>query len=130
MATKKSKKISHKDAATSFLQMVIAGKTHEAYTAYVRKEMRHHNVSFAGDAASLEKAMEEDNVQHPRKFIDIKRAVQQGDVVMVHSHVRLEASQPGYATVHIFRFDGDCIAEMWDIIQAVPESSPNKNGMF
>jgi predicted SnoaL-like aldol condensation-catalyzing enzyme len=36
----------------------------------------------------------------------------------------------GFALVHIFRFAGDRIIEMWDIAQAVPEISPNKNGMF
>jgi predicted SnoaL-like aldol condensation-catalyzing enzyme len=32
--------------------------------------------------------------------------------------------------VHIFRFRGDKIVELWDLGQEVPESSPNENGMF
>jgi predicted SnoaL-like aldol condensation-catalyzing enzyme len=32
--------------------------------------------------------------------------------------------------VHIFRFDGDRIAEPWDIGQPVPAESVNTNGMF
>jgi hypothetical protein len=32
--------------------------------------------------------------------------------------------------VHIFRFQNDLIAELWDIGQAVPENSPNQFGMF
>jgi predicted SnoaL-like aldol condensation-catalyzing enzyme len=31
--------------------------------------------------------------------------------------------------VHIFRFDGGLIAELWDIGQPVPEDSPNERGL-
>jgi predicted SnoaL-like aldol condensation-catalyzing enzyme len=34
------------------------------------------------------------------------------------------------ALVHIFRFEGNLIAELWDIGQAAPENSPNEYGMF
>lgn len=34
------------------------------------------------------------------------------------------------AVVHIYRFEGEKIAEMWDISQEIPENSPNENGMF
>ena len=36
----------------------------------------------------------------------------------------------GFAVVHIFRFDGDRIVELWDLAQEVPDHSPNANGMF
>ena len=35
-----------------------------------------------------------------------------------------------YAVVHILRFDGAKIAEMWDIGQEIPKDSPNALGMF
>ena len=36
----------------------------------------------------------------------------------------------GTAAVHIFRFQGDRVIELWDVGQPVPENSPNENGMF
>ena len=57
-------KKSRKEAAVSFLRLVVAGKIREAYAAYVRPDMRHHNMAFRGDAASLEKAMEENHAQY------------------------------------------------------------------
>jgi hypothetical protein len=36
----------------------------------------------------------------------------------------------GAAVVHTFRFEGDRIAELWDIGQPVPADSVNDNGMF
>jgi predicted SnoaL-like aldol condensation-catalyzing enzyme len=121
---------SHKNAAISFLHFIVAGKIREAYATYTAKEMRHHNTEFAGDAASLEKAMEVNHSQYPHKIIDIKHALEDDDLVAVHSHVRMRTEEPGIAVVHFFRFEDDRIIEMWDIRQAVPENSTNENGMF
>jgi len=33
-------------------------------------------------------------------------------------------------SVHLFRFEGDHIVELWDIGQPVPAESVNTNGMF
>lgn len=130
MTTGNEGKISHKAAALSFLQLVAARKIREAYATYVAREMRHHNPWYAGDAASLERGMEEAHTMHPHTVVDVKRAIEDGDLVAVHSHVRMSADEPGFATAHIFRFDRDRIVEMWDIGQPVPKESPNTNGMF
>jgi len=42
----------------------------------------------------------------------------------------LKPDMPEIAAVHIVRFDGDRIVEMWDVGQQVPAESPNENGMF
>jgi len=48
----------------------------------------------------------------------------------VHAHVRHKPDDLGAALVDIFRLQGDCIVELWDVGQAVPADSPNENGMF
>ena len=121
---------SRRETAVSFLRLVVAGKIREAYAAYLRPDMRHHNMAFPGDAASLEKAMEENHARYPHKVFDVKRTLEDGDLVAVHSLVRLRKDEPGFAAVHLFRFEGDLIAEMWDVGQAVPADSPDGNGMF
>ena len=121
---------SYKDAATEFLTMVAAGNVREAYGKHVAANFRHHNPSFRGDAASLMAAMEENAAKNPDKSFEIKLALQEGDLVAVFSRVRQKPADPGGAVVHIFRFQGDRISEFWDIGQAVPEKSPNENGMF
>jgi predicted SnoaL-like aldol condensation-catalyzing enzyme len=42
----------------------------------------------------------------------------------------MNPGESGVAVVHIFRFQGDRIAELWDIGQPVPQDSPNQAGMF
>ncbi len=130
MAKDKPTRSSRKSIAQAFLHLVISGKIHEAYATHVRQDMKHHNPYYAGDAASLERGMQENDAEFPTKTIDIRHVLEDGNLVAVHSHVTLQPGQPGFATVHMFRFEGDRIVELWDIVQAIPEDSKNTNGMF
>ena len=121
---------SHRIAAESFLKLVSSGEVRKAYDTYIDKGFRHHNAYFSADAQSLMKGMEDNARQNPQKQIEIKQTIEEGDRVAVFSHVRHNPAEPGYALVHIFRFAGDRIVEMWDVAQEVPASSPNANGMF
>ena len=121
---------SHKDAATSFLRLVALGKVREAYQKYVGANFRHHNPSFRGDTDSLRIAMEENAAKNPNKVLEVQRAPEDGDLVAIHSRVRQNRDERGGAVVHIFKFRGERIVELWDIGQPVPENSPNENGMF
>jgi predicted SnoaL-like aldol condensation-catalyzing enzyme len=63
-------------------------------------------------------------------MLDVKLALEDGSYVAVHSHIRQHPQDRGAAVVHLFRFENDRIAELWDVGQAVPPESPNQNGMF
>lgn len=119
-----------KEAAIDFLNLVASGKVREAYDRHVAPGFRHHNPFFSGDAESLRAAMAENAAVNPEKVLEIQRALQDGDLVAVHSWVRQAPGERGGAVVHIFRFAGDRIVELWDVGQPVPEDSPNEHGMF
>ncbi|WP_223701193.1 nuclear transport factor 2 family protein [Sutcliffiella deserti] len=119
-----------KEKAVSFLQLVASGKVREAFEKHVSSEFRHHNPYFPGDADSLMSAMEEDAAENPNKTLDVKHAIAEKETVTVHSHIKQNPDDLGGAVVHIFRFQGDHIIELWDVWQAVPEESPNENGIF
>ncbi|WP_240548004.1 nuclear transport factor 2 family protein [Paenibacillus lignilyticus] len=119
-----------KEKAVTFLSLVASGKVREAYERYVGPDFRHHNSYFRGDAESLMLAMEENAALNPHKTLEVKRAIEEGDCVMVHSHVKQKPEDLGAAVVHIFRFANGRIIELWDLGQAVPEHSINENGMF
>lgn len=123
MATKK-------EIVISFLQMVVSGKIDEAYQKYISKNLVHHNGFFPSNPESLKQGMKESHEKFPNKITEIKHAVEENDIVVTHSHLRFSESDPGMGVVHIFRFEDGRIAEMWDLGQAVPKDSPNKNGMF
>ena len=122
--------ISRKQAAIAFMQLVASGKVREAFQSYVGPNFRHHNAYYRGHDESLRVAMEENAAKNPDKVFEVQHALEDGDLVAVHSHLRQNPDDRGAALVHIFRFHGDRIIELWDIGQPVPEDSPNENGMF
>ena len=102
----------------------------EAFQKYLDPDLIHHNPYFKGNAESLMQGMAENAAQFPEKLLEVQRALEDGDLVAVHSHVRLKRGERGIALVHIFRFQDDRIVELWDLGQPVPESTINENGMF
>lgn len=86
----------------------------------------HHNPYYAGDAATLEAGMQANADKFTDKKLEVQRAIEEGDLVAVHSKVSLDPGGPTVAVVHIFRFEGDRIAELWDIGQVIPADAVNK----
>jgi predicted SnoaL-like aldol condensation-catalyzing enzyme len=121
---------SRRKAAIDFLTLAASGKIGDAYERHVGPRFRHHNPHFRGDAASLKAAMEESAVKFPAKVLEVKRALQDDEHVVLLARVRLKPGDTGIALVHIFRFQGDRIVELWDISQAIPENAVNEYGMF
>ena len=122
--------MSQKDIAGDFLALAASGRTKEAFARYVGDGFRHHNAYFPGDPHSLMTAMDENAKQFPGKTLDVKIAVEEGDKVATLSKVVHTPGEKGAAVVHIFRFAGGKIAELWDVGQAIPDESPNQYGMF
>lgn len=120
----------YKQAASDFLTLASQGKAREAFDNYVGRNFKHHNIYFKGDRESLITAMEDNAIKNPEKSFTIKRILQDGNLVATHSHVRQNPNDPGGAVVHIFRFENDKIAELWDLGQAVPLETVNENGIF
>lgn len=120
----------HKNKAITFLQLASSGNVQEAYSKYVDKNFKHHNPFFEGSADVLAAGMEENARQNPNKLFEIKRVIEEGDLVAVHSHVRMKPEDRGIAVVHIFRFERGLIVELWDVGQPIPDESVNQYGMF
>jgi predicted SnoaL-like aldol condensation-catalyzing enzyme len=119
-----------KEAAVSFLQLVASGRVRDGYSNHVGPGFRHHNPYFRAEPEALMKGMEDNARQFPDKRLVVLHAIQDGDFVAVHSHVRHKPEEPGFAVMHLFRFEGDRFVELWDVAQQVPAESPNANGMF
>lgn len=119
-----------KESATAFLRLAASGHAPEAFARYVGAGFKHHNAYFKGDATSLCEAMQQNAVQQPGQIVEVQRAIQDGDLVAVHSRIRFGDKPQVIAVVHIFRFAGGRIVELWDVAQVVPDPSSNENGAF
>ena len=122
--------MSNKEAAVTFLELAASGRAREAFSIHAAPNFRHHNPAFAGGAQALMEAMDENARRNPNKKLGVKRAIAEGDLVAVHSHVQHNEAERGYALAHIFRFENGRIAELWDLAMEVPAESRNEYGMF
>jgi predicted SnoaL-like aldol condensation-catalyzing enzyme len=119
-----------KAPAIAFLQHAAAGHARTEGAKFVAPGFFHHNAYFAGDGASLLAGMDDNAAQFPDKRLDVKFALQDNDHVTTLCEVQHTHDGPRYAVVHVFRFEGGKIAEMWDVGQEIPADSPNRNGPF
>ena len=116
--------------AVHFLELVTAGRIDEAYTKHVDMKGKHHNIFFAPGFPALKKAMLENHVQFPVKEYKVKNVISEGNMVAVHAHLSMKHGEKGMIVVHIVRFEGEKIVELWDCGQQVPADSPNSDGAF
>lgn len=58
------------------------------------------------------------------------RSASEGDLVWLHTHVTEGENDRGFAVMDVFRVVDGIIVEHWDVIQPVPETAANDNGMF
>ncbi|WP_299397578.1 nuclear transport factor 2 family protein [uncultured Gelidibacter sp.] len=116
------------EIAESFLMLAGTGKVAEAFDTHVAADFIHHNQYFEGTRDALQKAMADAHQTSPNKSIDIKFSYRDQDTVITHSLVIKEDMD--IAVVHIFRFSGDKIVELWDLGQVIAKDSPNHYGLF
>jgi len=123
--------MTRKDAAVTFLSMASSGDVEAAYAKFIAPHFIHHNQYFKGDRLSLKSAMTEAHKASPNKSFEVKRVFEDGDFVITHSRVvRGNPDDPDVSVAHIFRFEGDKVAELWDLGQLLSKGSPNENGAF
>lgn len=120
----------NKENAVQFLKHITSGEIDEAYNQFVSPDGKHHSPYFAAGFDTLKAAMKENHQQFPNKKSEVKHVVAENDMVAVHSHVILQPGDPGFAILHLFRFENDKIVELWDFMQPVLDESPNIDGQF
>lgn len=120
----------NRDLALGFLRTVAEGQIKKAFEHFVAPTFIHHNQYFKGDRESLLLAMEESERLNPTKIISVKQVIEDKNIVVTHSHVKMNPQDRGMVVVHIFRIDNEKICELWDIIQPIGEKLPNENGVF
>jgi predicted SnoaL-like aldol condensation-catalyzing enzyme len=97
---------------------------------YIRPDYIQHNPNAADGTEPLKDFVRNAAAQSPDLQYNVARVLAEGDMVLVHGNVVNQPGTRGIALVDMFRIQDGMIAEHWDILQDVPETTANGNDMF
>ncbi len=119
----------NKKNVVEFYDLIINRKDFESAKKYMADRYRQHNPRVADGPDGLRAHIEDLKNNFPDVRSEIKKVIAEGDYVVLHVHSRRTPIRQ-LAIIEIFRLENGKIAEHWDVVQEIPETSLNPNGMF
>lgn len=96
----------------------------------IAEDYRQHNPEVPDGKAPFVSFFSGFFKENPQSRAKVVRSATDGDLVYLHVHSTLNPEDRGQAVIDIFRVTDGKIVEHWDVIQDVPPTSANDNGMF
>ena len=120
----------NKKAVAAFEDAALNQKDFDAASKYLGGRYIQHNPNAADGPEGLKGYIAFLKDKFPNSRSEIKHIFADGDYVIVHDHAVRESGTRGLAIVNIYRLENGKVVEHWDVIQQIPETAANGNGMF
>src|SRR5271168_2298543 len=120
----------NKAVVVDFYNTAFKGNPEQAVADYVGNRYIQHNPQAADGVEGVISFVHWIRGQYPELRLEVKRVIAEGDMVVLHSEMALSPDGPTWALADFFLLEDGKVVEHWDVIQEVPATSTNTNGMF
>lgn len=124
------KEEANRKVVLDFYEKGLNQKDADAAIALMGDRYVQHNPNAADGPEGFRKFIGFLKEKFPNSKSEIKRALVDGDYVILHVHAVREPGTRGSAIIDIFKLENGKIVEHWDVVQPIPDNPANNNGMF
>jgi predicted SnoaL-like aldol condensation-catalyzing enzyme len=114
----------------AFYQKALNERDADAADTFLGDCYVQHNPLVEDGPAGLRRYLGWIAANFPDARSEVKRVFADEDIVILHVHRVRTPGTHGDAIVNLFQAEDGRIVEHWDVIQPVPETAANNNGMF
>jgi len=123
----------NKKIVLEFEELAFNKKDLEKAAEHLADNLIQHNPQVPDGKEGFVQGMTYFFKENPNLKLDVKNVIATDNFVILHVWGDMDAKNPEspkMAIIDIFRLKDGKIAEHWDVLQTIPETANNSNGMF